>query len=278
MRQRWQLLEPVHALVYYAPEVFEEFAKLGYEVDTRWPSYFALRAAPLGAASPELVTATFYSFSPAMVRSHVPAAWQVASPAEVLAARTRGIDRALRRLIDVSTPEIAEAARLARSVAESVNTAGRPLAAANAALPWPDEPHSVLWHAATIIREHRGDGHIAALLTAGLDPCEALVSFAAVGAAPVEVFASRQWTSSEWAAAQERLAARGWVDSEGNATAEGKEGREAVERRTDELAAAPWQGVNPGQFAQVVAPVMMAIVQSGLLPAQSTLGIVRPSA
>jgi hypothetical protein len=276
MRQMWQLLEPVHALVYYAPEVSEEFAKLGYDVDTRWPSYFALRAAPLGAASAELVTAAFYSFNPAMVAAHIPAAWQVASPAEVLAARTRGIDRALRRLIDVDSPSVAEAARLARSVAESVNTAGRPLAAANAALPWPSEPHLVLWHAATIIREHRGDGHIAALLTAGLDPCEALVSFAAVGAAPVEVFASRQWTPSQWTAAQQRLATRGWVDASGNVTVEGKEGREAVERLTDELAAAPWRGVNPGQFAQLVAPVMMAIVQSGLLPSQSTLGIVRP--
>jgi hypothetical protein len=276
MRQMWQLLEPVHALVYYAPEVSDEFAKLGYDVDTRWPSYFALRAAPLGAASAELVTAAFYSFSPAMVAAHVPAAWQVASPAEVLAARTRGIDRALRRLIDVSSPELAEAAQLARTVAEAVNTAGRPLAAANAALPWPSEPHLVLWHAATIIREHRGDGHIAALLTAGLDPCEALVSFAAVGAAPVEVFASRQWTSPEWAAAQQRLTARGWVDTSGNATVEGKEGREAVERLTDELAAAPWQGIDPGRFAQLVVPVTMAIVQSGLLPSQSTLGIVRP--
>ncbi|MBP2324553.1 hypothetical protein JOF56_004938 [Kibdelosporangium banguiense] len=272
MRQMWQLLEPVHALVYYAPEVFEEFAELGYEVDTRWPSYFALRAAPLGAASAELVAATFYSFNPDMVAAHVPAAWQVASPEQVLAARTRGIDRALRRLIDVVSPEVAEAAR---QVAKAVNTAGRPLAAANAALPWPEEPHLVLWHAATIIREHRGDGHIAALLTAGLDPCEALVSFAAVGAAPVEVFASRQWTSSQWAAAQDRLVARGWVDADGNATVEGKEGRESVERMTDELAAAPWQGVDPGRFAQLVIPVTMAIVQSGLLPSQSTLGISR---
>lgn len=275
MRQMWQLTEPVHALVYYAPEVFEEFAQLGYDVDTRWPSYFALRAAPLGAASPQLVTSTFYSFSPVMVAKYVTGAWNVASPEDVLAARLSGVDRALRRLIDVDSPEIAEAARLARAVAESANTAGRPLAAANAALPWPTEPHLVLWHAATIIREHRGDGHIAALLNAGLDPCEALVSFAAVGAAPVEVFASRQWTAEEWSAAQARLAERGWVDASGNATPAGKEGREAVERLTDELAAAPWRDVDTGRFAQLVLPVTMAIVQSGLLPRQSTLGISR---
>jgi hypothetical protein len=275
MRQMWQLIEPVHALVYYAPEVFEEFAQLGYDVDTRWPSYFALRAAPLGAASPELVAATFYSFSPAMVAEHVSRAWDVASPSEVLAARFRGVDRALRRLIDVDSPEVAEAARLARAVAAAVNTAGRPLAAANAALPWPVEPHLVLWQAATIIREHRGDGHVAALSTSGLDPCEALVSFAAIGAAPVEVFASRQWTEQEWAAAQARLVGRGWVDASGNATPEGKEGREAVERVTDELAAAPWHGIDVGRFAQLMMQVMPAIVQSGLLPTRSTLGISR---
>lgn len=275
MRQVWHLLEPVHALVYCAPEVFEEFAELGYEVDTRWPSYFALRSAPLGAASADLVSATFYSFNPAMVGEHVPTAWGVASPEQVLEARMRGIDRALRRLIDVESPEVVEAARIARAVAESVSTAGRPLAAANAALPWPTSPHLVLWQAATIIREHRGDGHVAALLTAGLDPCDALVSFAAVGAASVEVFASRQWSDEQWAAARDRLAARGWVDAEGNATPQGKEGREAVERVTDELASAPWQGVDIGRFAQLVMPVVLAIVQSGLLPTRSTLGISR---
>lgn len=276
MRQMWHLIEPVHALVYYAPEVSEEFAGLGFAVDTRWPSYFALRAAPLGTASAELVTAAFYSFSPAMVADHIRSAWQVASPEKVLAARTRGVDRALRRLIDVDSPEIAEAARLARRVAEAVSIAGRPLAAATVALPWPTEPHLVLWHAATIIREHRGDGHIAALLTADLDPCEALVSFAAIGAAPVEVFASRGWTTSQWAAAQERLTARGWLDAKGKATALGEEGRAAIEQLTDEVSATPWQTINPGQFAPLVVPVMMAIVQSGLLPSSSTLGIARP--
>jgi hypothetical protein len=135
----------------------------------------------------------------------------------------------------------------------------------------------VLWQAATIIREHRGDGHIAALLTAGLDGTEALVSFAAVGAAPVEVFASRQWSAEEWAAAQARLVERGWLDADGNATPIGKEGRDAVEKLTDQLAAAPWRAIGPamGRLAQLAGPVTMTIVQSGLLPMKSTLGIAR---
>lgn len=276
-RRLWWLLEPVHAVLYYAPEAFEEAAALGYATDTRWPSYFAWRSAPLGAAGPNLVTATFYSFSPQVVAAQVPSVWSVAEPEKVLAARLRAVDGALRALLGdgVSRPEVVEAAELARTAAEAASTAGRPLAAANADLPWPDEPHLRLWQAATILREQRGDGHVAALLTAGLDPCESLVSFAATGAAPVEVFASRGWTDQEWGAAQERLAERGWVDGAGQATERGRAGRQEVERRTDELAAAPWRALGGavGRLAELTAPMTRAIVKTGLLPSRSTLGI-----
>jgi hypothetical protein len=275
-RQMWQLLEPIHAVVYYAPEVFEEFEKLGYAVDTRWPSYFVLRSAPLGTPSAELVSAAFYSFNPAMVAAHIPT---TAGQQDILRARLTGVDRALRRILGdlVDSPELAEAAELAKKVALATDTAGRPLAAANAALPWPTQPHLVLWHAATIIREHRGDGHVAALLTAGLDGCEALVSFAAVGAAPVEVFASREWSDDDWTAARARLVERGWLDADGHATDAGKAGRDAVEQLTDRLAAPPWKAIGPaaGRLAQLAMPVTMAIVQSGLLPMRSTLGLGR---
>lgn len=280
VRQLWHLIEPVHALVYYAPELTEEAAALGLPTDERWPGYFALRSAPLGAAGPELVTATYYSFSPRMVAEYVPAIWSTADPVKVLDARLSGVDRALRALLGdrVDSPELAEAAALARRAAEAADLAGRPLATANAELPWPDAPHLALWQAATVLREHRGDGHVAALITAGLDPTEALVSFAAVGAAPVEVFASRRWTDEEWAAARERLAGRGLVDADGVATEAGHRLRDEVERRTDELAAAPWRALGPaaGRLAQLVAPVTQTVVATGMLPAQSTLGIRRP--
>jgi hypothetical protein len=134
----------------------------------------------------------------------------------------------------------------------------------------------VLWHAIAILREHRGDGHITALMTAGLDPCEALVSFAAIGAAPAETFASRGWTAAEWSAAQERLAARGWVDPDGHATARGRDGRDEIEWQTDRLADAPWQALGPGRakrLAELTTPLLGAAFESGLLPGQSTLGI-----
>ncbi len=280
-RQMWQLLEPLHAALYYAPEAFDEATGLGYATQTRWPSYFAWRSAPLGPAGPRLVAATYYSFSPQMIAEYVPAAWSVASPTQVLAARTRAVDRALRALLgdQIRGLELAEAAALAREAAEAANTAGRPLAAANADLAWPDEAHLQLWQAATLLREHRGDGHITALIAAGLDPCEALVSFAAVGAAPAEVFASRGWTEQEWAAARDRLAHRGWTDPHGHATDAGDKHRADLERHTDELASAPWQALGArgaARLAQLTAPLTKTVATSGLLPRQSTLGITRP--
>jgi len=277
-RRMWHQLEPVHAVFWYAPEVSEEAAALGYEVETRWPGYFAWRLAPLGAAGPRLAASACYSFSPDMVAGHVPAAWAVASPQRILAARERAVDRMYRALLgaQIGSPALAEAAELARDAALAAGTAGRTLAAATADLPWPGEPHQVLWQAISLLREHRGDGHITALLAAGLDPCEALVSFAAIGAAPEETFASRGWTAQEWSAARDRLATRGWIDAAGHATERGRDGRDEIEWRTDRLADAPWQVLGPARaqrLAELTGPLLGAAFESGLLPSQSTLGI-----
>ncbi|WCH93371.1 hypothetical protein POD33_15075 [Streptomyces moderatus] len=278
VRQLWHLLEPLHAVLYYAPEAFEEAAGLGYATEERWPSYFPYRAAPLGAAGAESVASAFYSFSPRMVADHIDPAWKIASPEAVLRARVRGIDRAYRAIFGdrVDSPELTELAALVRRAAEVANTAGRPLAAANAALDWPEAPHLQLWHAATILREHRGDGHIAALMVAGLDPVEALVSFAAIGAASVERFESRGWSAGEWESARDRLAARGLIDADGTATDAGRELRGTVEGRTDQLAAAPWQSLTETEIDRLVellGEFWVAVLSSGLLPSETTLGI-----
>lgn len=278
VRQLWQLLEPVHAVVYFAPESYEEAAALGYPTDERWPLYFAYRAAPLGPAGARLVSSLFYSFSPDMVERYVDRAWRTAPPARVLDARAAGAERSLRSLLGdrTTSPELAEAAALARRAAEAAATAGRPLAAANAALPWPEAPHAVLWHAATILREHRGDGHLVALQAHHLDPVECLVLQAGTGAAPTEAFESRQWPAQEWAAARTRLAARGLLADDGTATAEGLALRTAAERLTDELAAAPWSALTAqevARLAELLLPPVLDIVGAGLLPTQGTLGI-----
>ncbi|MGW2309183.1 SCO6745 family protein [Actinomadura luteofluorescens] len=277
-RQMWHQLEPLHALFWYSPEVFAEARGLGHDVETRWPSYFAWRAAPLGAAGSRAVSAAFYSFSPRMVAEHIPAAWTIAPPDRVLDARMRAVDAMYRALLGdgIGATDLAEAAELARAAAEAASTAGRPLAAANADLPWPDEPHLALWHAIGILREQRGDGHVAALLTRGLDPVEALVSFAAVGAASVETFASRGWTDEEWAAARDRLASRGLVDADGAATDRGRELRDDIERTTDDLAYEPWRTLGAAKadrLAQLTMPILVKVLETGLMPAQNTLGI-----
>ncbi|WP_328881155.1 SCO6745 family protein [Streptomyces sp. NBC_00299] len=278
VRQLWHLLEPLHAVLYYAPEVLGEAVALGYDVTDRWPSYFPYRAAPLGAVGAERVASAFYSFSPRMVAENIEPAWKIASPEALLQARVRGIDRAYRAMFGARTdsPELAEAAALTRRAAEAANTAGRPLAAANAALDWPEAPHLQLWHAATILREHRGDGHIAALLVAGLDPVESLVSFAAIGAASVERFESRGWSRAQWASARDRLTARGLVGADGTATDAGRELRRTVEERTDQLAAAPWQSLTVEEvdrLAALLGEFWVAVLSSGLLPTETTLGI-----
>ena len=278
VRQLWHLLEPLHAVLYYAPEAFEEAAELGYATEERWPSYFPYRAAPLGAVGAESVASAFYSFSPRMVAEHIDPAWKIASPEAVLRARVHGVDRAYRAIFGdrVGSPELAELAALVRRAAEAANTAGRPLAAANAALDWPEAPHLQLWHAATILRENRGDGHIAALMVAGLDPVEALVSFAAIGAASVERFESRGWSAEEWESARDRLTARGLVDADGTATDAGRELRRTVEQRTDQLAAAPWQSLTAAEIDRLVellGEFWVAVLSSGLLPSETALGI-----
>ncbi|WP_228034526.1 SCO6745 family protein [Streptomyces spongiae] len=278
VRRMWHLLEVLHSVLYYAPEASDEASSLGYGTKERWPSYFPFRAAPLGAVGSERVASAFYSFSPRMVAEYVEPAWDIASPDTVLAARDRAVDRVYGAILGdrVHSAELAEAAALARRAADAADTAGRPLAAANAELPWPDAPHLQLWRAAAILREHRGDGHLAALLVAGLDPVESLVSFAAIGAAPVEVFESRGWSPEEWAAARDRLVARGLVRLDGTATASGRELRRQVERHTDELAAGPWRFLGPeatARLADLLGEFWVAVLGTGLMPSGTTLGI-----
>jgi hypothetical protein len=270
-RRLWRAVEPVHAVTYFAPESKAACDALGTK--GWWMSYFGLRAAPLGAAPPEIVTALFYNFHPGLVARAVPDVWAVASPERFVAARLEAVDAALHRLLGpdvLASAQVAEAAAIARDAAHAAPTAGRALAAANAALTWPDPPHLVLWHAQTVLREHRGDGHVAALLTGGLDPVEALVMFAAGGAVEAERLRQRRgWSEQEWAAAAERLAGRGLYDG-GTVTATGRELLVEVESHTDRLADVPWASVGDERaerLVELVSPLVTAIVAGeGFMP------------
>ncbi|CAL9334306.1 hypothetical protein SUDANB145_00131 [Streptomyces sp. enrichment culture] len=247
-------VSPLHSTVYFAPEYRDELAALGLEPGPM--SYLAGRAAPLGAVGAGAVTATFYNFDHAHVARYMPAAWTVTTPEAVLAARLRGADRTLRRLLGAKalvSEEMAEAAGLALRAAGAGHREGRPLYAANAALPVPAEPHLALWHAATLLREHRGDGHLAALAVAGLSGIEALVLHNATGETVTSAVLkqTRGWSAAQWAAAADRLRERGLLDDAGDVTEAGAALRGGTETLTDRLDAAPYDHLGPAATARL---------------------------
>ncbi|MFF5727742.1 hypothetical protein [[Kitasatospora] papulosa] len=237
-------LNPLHSCVYFSPDLGKQFAELG--VDDASRVYFAARGAALGAVGAGTVTATFYNFDHELVARHLPSVWSDITPQAALDARLKAADSTLRRVLGeetVASPEMAEAAGLALRAAEACTRHARPLYAAHADLPVPDEPHLAYWHAATLLREHRGDGHLAALLSAGLDPLEALVSHTATGKgmAPRWILATRGWRRTDWDAAVERLRDRGVLDAEGELTGTGTALRAELEAATDRMDAAPYE-------------------------------------
>ncbi|WP_159775223.1 SCO6745 family protein [Streptomyces sp. HM190] len=265
-RRCHHLLNPFHSAHYFSPDLGRELGAVG--IGHPSAAYFAVRAAALGPVGPGVVTATFFNFRHELVARHVPGVWEAASPAVVLAARERVVDATLRRLLGeelIGSPEVAEAAELALRATEACVRTARPLYAAHADLPVPERPHLALWHAATLLREHRGDGHLAVLLDAGLDPVEALVSHTATGKGmtPKWMLGSRGWTPADWEAAGGRLRERGLVDGEGELTPEGVALREEVEAATDRLDRAPYEHLGAAGVARLtelmggIVPVML---------------------
>ncbi|AUY53804.1 hypothetical protein [Streptomyces sp. CB01881] len=247
-------VSPLHASVYFAPEPEDELAALGLERGAM--VYLASRAAPLGAVDAGTVTATFYNFNHEHVQRYIPAAWTLTTPEEVLTARLRGADRTLQRLLgkeSLASTDMTEAAELALHAAEACRREARPLYAANAGLPVPEEPHLALWHAATLLREHRGDGHLAALTIAGLSGIEALVLHNATGTAPTSALfmRTRGWSAQQWDTARDQLRERGLLDGEGDLTRAGATLREETEVLTDRLDAAPYDHLGPAATARL---------------------------
>jgi hypothetical protein len=245
-RRAWTLFEPIHAIVYFAPEAIEHYKAAGLRGG--WMGYFASRSAPMGAVTPGVVTAVFYSFQPAMVARAIPDAWHYSSPEGALTARTAIADSALRRLWgdQVESADVAEAATAAIAVTHGLRGDGRPLYTATAALEEPEAAHLKLWHACTLLREHRFDGHVAALTVHGLDGLESLVTAIAAGSGmdPATMRCFRGWTEEEWDHGVERLRSRGILDASGALTAEGRALRTAAEEITDRLAEDVWAAMD----------------------------------
>jgi hypothetical protein len=265
-------LEPLHGMVYFVPETEQRLTAAGLQPGRM--SYFAGRSAPMGAVGASTVAATFYNFNPDLVARMIPAAWALAAPATVIAARFDAVDAALRRLLGdevVASPEIAEAAGLVRRAVEGCRPEGRPLGAAYLAMDWPDEPHLALWHGLSVLREHRGDGHIALLVDAGLTGIEALASHVAYRKGALKEFAvtSRGYSEQQWDAAVAGLVERGLLDEQEALTGAGAEMRHELEAGTDRLAFAPWAHLGSdcaARLGEIGGVAVRTLIANGGLP------------
>jgi hypothetical protein len=276
MRHMWTLFEPIHDVTYFHPAARAAFEAAGLR--GFWRGYFAGRAAPLGPVPAGPVVGAFFGFAPHMVARALPDVWTRASPERVLAARLSGAVDALTPLAADTLPRLAEAVELIEAAVGHLEPAGRVLGAANAALPRPEDPLARLWQATTTLREHRGDGHVAALVTAGLTGRQSIVLRGGMDIDRDVMMAARGWTDEDWDAATGELVERGWLDADGRATPAGLDGYRQIEATTDALAAAPWQALGRGptdRLADLLYPLAVACHRE--LPAVIPIGLPVPS-
>jgi len=266
-RRLFRLVEPIHLVTYFAEEPTEALMALGMR--NVWDAYFAGRAAPLGRVPAEVVHAIFYNFADGEVARHIPRVWDIATAEGALAAREQGSVAALRRILGdlADAPGLARAADLATKAATSAAAEGRVLYAALRALPVPEESVARLWHAATLLREHRGDGHIAALVTEGIGGTESHVLHALSEGMPAEKFGRvHHLPAARLAAVVDGMRARGLIDASGWLSTAGREKKERIESLTDDLAAPTYDGLTPSELDQLIAdlePISAALDAAG---------------
>ncbi|MEU3273924.1 hypothetical protein ABZ639_24055 [Saccharomonospora sp. NPDC006951] len=276
-RALWEFYEPVHDVTYFSPEARAAADAIGMQ--GFFMGYFAMRAAPLGPVPPAVVTSGFYVFHPDRVARALPDAWTRTSPQDALDARLTGAGAALRRILGdtANGDSVSEAADLAWRAAEAADTRGRMLAATNQVLDRPDQPILALWQALTTLREHRGDGHVAVLVGAGVGPVEAMLLKAHVGEADAETQRTvRRWSEEEWAHGRAELRARGWLNGDDRLTEAGRTAHDEIERRTDTAALSPWKALgieNTERLAALLAPIAEAVRSSGVLPEHNPVGL-----
>lgn len=266
IRTLFRSLEAVHGMIYFAPEAESRYTSAGLD---RFGGYFASRAAALGEASAEVVIATFYNFNPAIVRARIPQAWEKVTPQRMLELRWEAADEALGKVLPDDLKEITELARRAAERAKET-LSGRPLFAAHARLPWPDETRLQLFHAQTLLREFRGDGHLAALLRHNITGIEALVLHVGTGDLPAQVLrTTRAWSEEQWAATVADLQQRGLIGEDELLTEKGRELRQGIEDDTDRMAAPAYDVLSDQEkqrFVELATPLSKAVVDAGMIP------------
>lgn len=257
-------LETLHVVGYFAPEPAQAYRELGLRGRA---GYFASRSAPMGPVPAEVTVATFYVFSPDLVHRSLPVPWSGADPATVLEARHRGVAAALHRVL--GDPDVQELLELARTACAALQPGGRPLYAGHTTVPWPEDPLLALWHAASLVREHRGDGHVATLLLADLDPLESIITAGLALGTTAFMKSTRGWTEEQWAAGEDRLRERGLLDADGALTPAGSALREQVEVQTDAASAIGWEALGETgctRLLELARPLRTALVDSDVFP------------
>jgi hypothetical protein len=276
-RQLYERFEPVHAATYFAPEARAAMDNLGYR--GFWMGYFAARSAPLGQVAPEVVTAVFYNFAPARVAKALPAAWEIAGPHVALQAREESAVAALRRYGLSDDENVRTAAQLAGDAARQASVDGRPLFAANLALPEPTDPVAALWHATTLLREHRGDGHVAVLVAAGVSGRESNVLHCAASAVPADYMRrTRHYDDAEWRACEHSLASRGLLGEDGSLTPAGHDLKNHIETTTDALALHAFDGLDDAEveaLLHALTPIARTVIAAGDMPAVTPMSLRR---
>lgn len=253
-RRMFELVEPIGMIPYSADEPNETMFALGFT--DYWDTYFAGRAAPLGPVPAEVVDALFYNFAPGEVARHIPKVWSTTTPEAAIAARRQGCANALRRILggDVDTPTFARATDLLLAAATSAPYEGRPMYAALLSIPAPDDVVARLFHAASLLREHRGDGHVAALMTEGVGGLEAHVLFALDLGLPAEKFGRiHHLPAAQLAEVIDGVRRRGLIGEDGLLSEDGRAVRQRVEDRTDDLAARPYESLTPAELDELTA-------------------------
>jgi hypothetical protein len=267
-RRMFELTEPISLVNFFSEEPNEAMAALGF--DNYWDGYFAGRSAPLGRVPAEVVDAAFYSFADGEVARHIPRVWDTTTPEAAHAARERGCVAALRRILAdlVETPGLARAADLLALASTSAPIEGRVMYGGLRALPMPEEPVARLWHAANMLREHRGDGHIVALMSEQIGGTEAhVLSALDMGIYPAESFGRiHHLPADRLAGVMDGLRRRDLLDASGHLTAAGRATKERIESLTDALAEPPYARLEPSEVQDLIAslgPISRALQDVG---------------
>lgn len=235
-------IEPIATISFWGRSVNDRLAALGHDFLT---GYVAARSAPMGTPTAPVVVAAFGVFEPGLLSGLYQRALGIAGREAVLEAREQGAVEDLRALLPGADVTGVVAVLRRATDAAAADLVARPLFAGGISLPQPRDPLGQLWHAATLLREYRGDVHLAATAAAGISGLEAnLLTEYWVGYEPRAYAGTRGWSPEAMDAADAALADRGLV-ADGRLTAEGRRLRDDIEARTDAAMAAVLAAVEP---------------------------------